>query len=57
MMTLVEELRLENHRLIGELMEAVANKDDEQIDIIHEIMMTNKDLMLFFPFLFQLMKL
>lgn len=45
-MSHIEQLQNENHKLLQELIQAMANHDDQQIDVIHELMMTNKELMI-----------
>jgi hypothetical protein len=36
----------QNHKLMEELIQAMSDHDDIQIDVIHELMMTNKELIL-----------
>ena len=42
----IKQLREENHKLMAELVEALAENDEQQITIIHDMMMSNKELML-----------
>lgn len=42
----IQELREENFKLMQELRQAAMDHDDEAVNIIHELMMVNKDLML-----------